>query len=71
MKSVPYKLTEFFILFILLPVSFTFNYLPTIKLSIGFIGFIYVMYVLLKIEKSKIHIETNLNWNQFLEVYLH
>lgn len=65
MKSVPYKLTEFFILFILLPVSFTFNYLPTIKLSIGFIGFIYVMYVLLKIEKSKIHIETNLNWNHF------
>ena len=65
MKSVSYKLIEFFILFILLPVSFTLKYPPMIKLSVGFIGFIYVIYVLLKIEKSKFHIEANLNWNHF------
>lgn len=65
MKSVSYKLVEFFIIFILLPVSFTLNYPVYLKLSIGFIGFIYVIYVLLKIEISKFHIEANLNWNHF------
>ena len=67
MKSILYKLIEFFIIFILLPVSFTLKYPLLIKLLIGFIGFIYIVFVLLKIEKSKFQIAQNLNWNHFVK----
>jgi membrane protease YdiL (CAAX protease family) len=65
MKSNTYKLIEFFIIFIILPVSFALDYQFLIKLIIGFIGFIYVIYVLLKIEKNRFAIAPNLNWKQF------
>jgi uncharacterized protein len=60
-----YKYTEFFIIFVLLPVSFTLDYLIWIKLIIGFLGFLYVIFVLLKIEGNTFKIAENLNWNQF------
>lgn len=65
MKSTVYKLIEFFIIFILLPVSFSMDYPLLIKMSIGLIGFIYVIYVLLKVEKSKFQIAPNLDWKYF------
>ncbi|OEK08304.1 abortive infection protein [Flavivirga aquatica] len=65
MESTAYKLTEFFIIFIIIPISFTINYSPWLKLAIGFIGFIYIVYVLLKVEKEKIKIAPNLNWKFF------
>lgn len=65
MKSINYKLPEFYILFILLPISFTLNYPIWMKLSIGFLGFLYVVYVLLKIEKMPFKIAKNLDWNRF------
>lgn len=65
MNSTPYKSAELFILFILLPISFTIPYAVWIKLSIGFLGFLYVIYVLLKVENEKFKIAPNLNWIHF------
>ena len=45
--------------------SFTLDYLIWIKLIIGFLGFLYVIFVLLKIEGNTFKIAENLNWNQF------
>jgi membrane protease YdiL (CAAX protease family) len=65
MNSISYKSVELFILFILVPISFAFNYSPWIKLGIGAFGFLYILYVLLKIEKEKIKISKNINWKSF------
>lgn len=65
MNSISYKSVELFILFILVPISFTFNYSTWIKLGIGAYGFLYILYVLLKIEKEKIKISQNINWKSF------
>ncbi|GAA4945879.1 hypothetical protein GCM10023314_18940 [Algibacter agarivorans] len=65
MNSIRYKSLEFFIIFILVPVSFALNFSPWIKLVIGGIGFLYVVYVLLKVENEKLKIAPNLNWKLF------
>lgn len=65
MQSIPYKCFELFLVFILIPVSFTINYSPWIKLGIGFFGFVYVIYVLLKVENLKFKISKHLNWKIF------
>ncbi len=65
MKSVLYKATEFFIIFILIPVSFAISYSPWVKLAIGVVGFAYIIYVLLKVENEKFKIAKNLNWKLF------
>jgi len=65
MRSVPYKLTEFFIVFILLPLSFALKFSVWIKLTIGVIGFMYIIFILLKIEKNTFKIAPNLNWMAF------
>jgi len=70
MKSTHYKLIEFFIVFILIPISFEIPYDWRIKAGIGFFGFIYVILILLRIEKSSFKISSNLNWNFFWRITL-
>lgn len=65
MQSTRYKFTEFFIIFIFIPVSFVFNYSPILKLIIGFLGFIYILYILLKVEKNTFRINKNILWRKF------
>jgi membrane protease YdiL (CAAX protease family) len=65
MKSIPYKLIEFFTIFIVIPVSFALKYPIIIKMIIGLVGFLYVIYVLLKVEKNKFNIAPDLNWKTF------
>lgn len=65
MISKSYKLSEFFIIFILIPIVFTIQFSVWIKMSIGLLGFIYIVYVLLKIEKLKLKVTPNLQWKQF------
>lgn len=65
MQSTLYKGFELFIIFILVPVSFVLNYSPWIKLGVGIIGFAYVIYVLLKIEKLKFKLSKQLDWKTF------
>ena len=56
---------ELLIIFILIPVSYTLPYAWQFKLLIGILGFIYVIYFLLKVESNKFKIASNLNWNWF------
>ena len=65
MKSIRYRLIEFFIVFIIIPVSFAFDFPIWVKMLIGLGGFIYVVYVLLKIENNKFQLRQHINWTQF------
>ena len=65
MQSIRYKSIELFIIFIVIPVSFIFNYSSILKLIIGVLGFVYIIYVLLKIEKIKFKVNKNLKWKKF------
>lgn len=65
MKSINYKLGEFFILFIVLPIVFVMQFPIGIKMLIGGIGFLYIIYVLLKIEKNRFKVAPNINWPLF------
>jgi membrane protease YdiL (CAAX protease family) len=65
MNSRTYKSIELCFLFVLLPVSFSLSYSPVLKLVIGFLGFLYVIYILLKVENAKFKIAPNLNWQLF------
>ena len=70
MKSYFYKLVELLVLFIILPVSALFDYPLIIKFFLGTTGFVYVIYVLLKVEKNKFKINPNLNWKRFWQLTL-
>lgn len=65
MNSTTYKSLEFFIIFILVPVSFAINYSPWVKFGIGLFGFIYVIYILLKVENLKFKISKSIDWKTF------
>ncbi|TXE11738.1 CPBP family intramembrane metalloprotease [Seonamhaeicola algicola] len=67
MKTAIYKYIECLIIFILIPVSFTWNYLPLVKFALGVLGFVYVIFVLLKVEGLKFKIAQNLNWKRFIK----
>ncbi len=65
MRSTSYRLTEFFFAFILVPLSFTLPIPIGIKMALGLIGFIYVVFVLLKVEQLKFKVGPDLNWKLF------
>lgn len=65
MQSVRYKIIEFVLIFILLPVSFVFDYPLVIKVFISLFGFAYIIYVLLKVEGNKFKIAPKLKWKRF------
>ncbi|RED49543.1 CPBP family glutamic-type intramembrane protease [Seonamhaeicola aphaedonensis] len=71
MKTIVYKGIEFFLVFVLAPVSFTISYLPImIKMIIGLLGFFYVVFILIKVEKLKFQIFSNLRWKRFWKTTL-
>lgn len=65
MHTYKYKSIEFFILFICIPICFVLNLPFIIKMLIGAIGFLYIIYVLLRFEKMQFKISKNLNWKKF------
>lgn len=65
MQSVRYKLIEFFLIFIVLPVSFAFDYPFLIKAFLVVSGFGYVIYILLKLEGNQFKMAPNLKWSSF------
>ncbi len=65
MHSVTYKLTEFFLIFIILPISFAINYPFVIKAFLAIFGFVYVIYVLLKVQGNKFKVAPHLPWRFF------
>jgi len=67
MQSTKYKLLEFFIIFIIIPVSFAIDFPIWIKMAIGLVGFTYIVYILLKIQNNKFKIAKDLQWKGFLK----
>lgn len=67
MQSTVYKISELFIIFILVPVSFAIDYPIWIKMVIGILGFIYVVFVLLRVEKNTFRIAPHLKWSTFFK----
>ncbi|MCB0400403.1 MAG: CPBP family intramembrane metalloprotease [Winogradskyella sp.] len=65
MQSLRYRLVEFFIVFVLIPISFVLEFQLWVKLTMGLLGFVYVVYVLLKVENNKFKIRQHINWTQF------
>lgn len=65
MKSIQYRLTEFFLIFILVPICFALSFAIWIKMVIGITGFLYVIYVLLRVENNKFRLREHINWTQF------
>ncbi len=56
---------ELFILFILLPISLVFSFSIWIKAGLILLGFIYLLIVMLRIEKVSLKIKKDLDWSQF------
>lgn len=65
MQSSTYKFLEFFLVFIVVPVSFVLNYPIWMKLLIGMTGFFYIIFVLLRVEKKQFKIAKAVNWKAF------
>ena len=65
MKSNLYKILELFILFVLLPVSLALPFDFKIKGMLILIGFIYLLFVMLRIERVSFKINKGLDWNLF------
>ena len=65
MQSTTYRLIEFILLFVGIPISFALEFPIWIKMILGLLGFGYVLFVLLRIEKNQFKISDSLNWKQF------
>ena len=65
LQRTSYKLTEFFLLFVALPVSLVLEYSPYVKAGLVLTGFIYIIWILLKVEKQEFKINKLLNWKLF------
>ena len=65
MKATSYLLTEFFLLFILLPLSFAMTYPVWIKVVLAVLGFIYVIFILKRVERIPFGIEKFIDWKSF------
>jgi membrane protease YdiL (CAAX protease family) len=70
MKSTYYRLIELFIIFVLVPISLVIDI--SIRLQIGMIilGFIYVLIVMVGVEKTRIHINKHIEWRKFWKLTL-
>lgn len=63
---------EFFSIFILAPIVFCLPISVYAKLGIGLVGFLYILYILLRVEKAKFKLAENLDWRSFWkQVTLH
>lgn len=65
MHSRFYKTVELFLLFILIPVTLTLPAWPILKAVLGLMGFVYVVFYLLRIEKLKFRLASPLDWKRF------
>ncbi len=65
MQTSIYRSIELFFLFVGIPVSFVLEFPIWVKMTIGLLGFGYVVFVLLRIKKNQFKISDSLNWKQF------
>jgi|TARA_R110002110_G_scaffold95109_8_gene245853 membrane protease YdiL (CAAX protease family) len=67
MKTTSYLVTEFFTLFILLPLSFAIDYPILLKAILAGFGFLYILFVLKRVERISFGLGKNLAWKPFLK----
>lgn len=65
MKSIRYLAIEFFILFILLPIFLTIQIGVFLKIILVAIGFVYIIFLLLKNKQVKWKIKQGIQWSLF------
>ncbi|MDT0558747.1 CPBP family intramembrane glutamic endopeptidase [Ichthyenterobacterium sp. W332] len=65
MKTAQYRLTELFILFVLVPISLVIDISILVQIGISILAFLYVMFILIGVETVKIHIKKNIDWKRF------
>jgi len=65
MASVKFRGLELFLLFVLVPVSMALPIPVVAKLGIGFAGFFYVVFVLLRIERVSLKLSKGIRWKKF------
>ncbi|MDT0555034.1 CPBP family intramembrane glutamic endopeptidase [Patiriisocius hiemis] len=67
MQQNRYLLVEFFLLFILLPISFAYDYSFYLKGALTLIGFGYIIYILLKVEGISFRTTIEKKWGRFFK----
>ncbi|WP_282123556.1 CPBP family intramembrane glutamic endopeptidase [Algibacter mikhailovii] len=67
MNTLKYKNLECLIIFVIIPISFVFNYSPWVKLAVGVLGFVYVIYVITAVEKLPFKIAKPIHWMPFVK----
>ncbi|WP_452597404.1 CPBP family intramembrane glutamic endopeptidase [Pontimicrobium sp. MEBiC01747] len=70
MQSTLYKSIEFFLLFIIVPISFVIEFPVWIKMVIGLLGFLYVVFLLLRVEKETFKLSKGIDWKTFFKYTL-
>ncbi|OAB78692.1 CPBP family intramembrane glutamic endopeptidase [Cochleicola gelatinilyticus] len=65
MPTKNYLLTEFFLLFVVLPVSFALPYAFWIKAGLTIAGFVYIVFILKRSKNIQFRVKKHLPWNQF------
>lgn len=65
MQSKSYLLSEFFLLFILLPLSFALEYFNLIKAGLAVAGFTYIIFILKKVEHISFSVKKEIDWKAF------
>jgi len=65
MKNTSFVLSEFFVLFIVLPASFTLEYSIVIKMVLAVIGFAYIIFMLKRILRISFRVSREIKWKSF------
>jgi len=65
MKSARYLILELFLLFFVLPVSLAIPFNIFVKVGLVLVGFAYVVWVLLRVEKVKFRVKRGIPWKSF------
>jgi len=65
MKSIRFRLVELFVLFIVLPILFSLAFDIRIKLGIGLVSLLYVIWVLLWHEEVRLKLSKCISWRLF------
>ena len=65
MKNPSYLLTEFLFLFVLMPTSFTLDYALWIKMILAVAGFLYIIFILKRVEHISFRVGRKIEWKVF------
>jgi hypothetical protein len=65
MKNTPYLIAELFLLFIVMPTSFALDYSVWIKIPLALSGFVYIVFILKRVERISFRVKRAMDWKGF------